>query len=193
MLSRFSEKDRGEAAPRFAARTVTTYTHKNIDNIRQDRERELRKRGDDERDCDSSDDDEEEDEAKSSSLSANPTKTKSKCSRLPPPPTRLPLQPPTTLLLGSPPTSSVVGVLPISVSAFPAMVTGVTAAATASTLSLNAPASTPPVLPSGTRKSGSDAQNVKVPGHHSLSPHAKTALIAFGVISKTSTIPYHII
>jgi hypothetical protein len=190
MRLRFLRRDRAEVASRPASKVMTPPSPNRVNDWRQDLKRKLRKRGDDEDDCDSSDDEEDDDEKDksiSSSSSAKPTKTKSKCSRLPPPPTGLPLQPPPPPS-GLPTTTFAGGIqqsaLPISVSAFPALSTGVSVAATATTLSLITPAITQPLLPSGTRKGGSDPQAVKASGHHSLSPHAKTALIAFGIISK---------
>jgi hypothetical protein len=50
---------------------------------------------------------------------------------------------------------------------------------------LNAPVITPPPpLPSDTRKGGSGPQAVQPSAHPSLSPQAKTALIALSIISK---------
>lgn len=152
----------------------TARRHKNMKDVRRD----LRKRGDGEKDCESRDDD--------------PTKT----TRLPPPPSGIPVPPP-PLPLGPPTTALPDGGIPfLSVSAFPAMTTGppisaeaattagISAAATATTLLLNAPAITPPILPSGTRKTGDGPQTVKAAGHHRLTPKAVDALVAFGVISK---------
>ncbi|QDS77606.1 hypothetical protein FKW77_002018 [Venturia effusa] len=172
-------------------------THDGEDDTRQGPSRELRRRGDDEDRCEESHDDAEEEAKKeAASMSFETTKTKSSCSRLyppPPPTTGLPMQPPsqslgsnTMSLSDNMPQS----VLPLSVSAFPAMstgnaiTTGVSIAATATTLSLNAPAITPPVFPSGARKSGDrPPPPIAASRHHRLSDQSKTALIAFGVIT----------
>ncbi|KAE9984861.1 hypothetical protein BLS_000944 [Venturia inaequalis] len=159
-------------------------------------------RGNKEKECESTvdeeDDTKDKDKTDDASSPAKPTKSKSKCSRQLPPPIEIPIEPPplpseqpiATLDDGS------LGGIPIlSVSAFPTMTTeavtttGISIAATttatsitttATTLTLNAPTITPSTLPSGTQKSG--AQAVQASAHPKLSPHAKNALIAFGII-----------
>jgi hypothetical protein len=188
MRLQFSKRDRAQHDSRPVARTMTPLGHNRVDDMRQGLKRELKKRDDHEKDCESSDDEEDDDDEKDSTKTPSPSAkpTKSKCSSPSPPPTGLSMQPPSTQLGGL--TTTFAGrlqptVLPLSVSAFPVMSTGASLIATATTLSLNAPAFTP-LLPSGTRKSDSGLQAVQASSHPSLSPHAKTALIAFGAISK---------
>ncbi|KAE9976078.1 hypothetical protein EG328_002849 [Venturia inaequalis] len=176
----------------------TSIRHKNVNEER----RELRKRGNKEKECESTvdeeDDTKDKDKTDDASPPAKPTKSKSKCSRQLPPPIEIPIEPPP--LPSEPPIATLddgaLGGIPIlSVSAFPTMTTeavtttGISIAATttatsitttATTLTLNAPTIIPSTLPSGTQKSG--AQAVQASAHAKLSPHAKNALIAFGII-----------
>ncbi|TID17928.1 hypothetical protein E2P81_ATG10899 [Venturia nashicola] len=206
MRFQFLKRDRNEVVAGSSSGVRTSLQHK----YTNEKWRELNKRGKEENDCESSGNEEEDQKNKDkrgdASSSAKAKKTKSKCSPLPPPPTETPTQPPPPPLVL--PTTSLtdgtLGSVPIlSVSAFPVMATGaatttgisiaatstgisvaaattsISADTTATSLILNAPATTSSLLPSGTRKSGDSRQ---ASGHHKLSPQAKDALIAFGVI-----------
>jgi hypothetical protein len=176
---------REEHAFGFMARITKPPAHHIFFDMLQDLKQELKKRDDHDDDCESDDDEEDDEKDKTKSVSPSSKPTKSKCSR--PPPTGLPSQPPPTQIGGpatTPAASLQMTVLPLSVSAFPAVFTGASLISAATTRSLDSPATTPPAVPSGTRKNGSSPQPIKTSGHPALSSHSKTALIAFGAISK---------
>lgn len=185
MRAPFLNRGREAHAFGFTARIIKPPAQHIVFNMPQDLKRELKKRDDHDEDCESDDDEKDDEKNKTKSASPSSKPTKSKCSR--PPPTGLPTQPSPTQLGGpttTPAASLQMTVLPLSVSAFPAVFTGASLISTATTRSLNTPATTPPAVPSGTRKSGSSPQPMKTSGHPALSSHSKTALIAFGAISK---------